>query len=218
MNESLLRQTRRQPHPNHCYLQYLDDKYFLAILSLFIALQFGTCGCQQRVQNAETNPLQIDTPNAATDYFPDKIKATYAKNFSVTYHNNYKVVRTSATLGDWGAQTAELEDIQDVMILVQRGTPPPKLTGELEGATQIIIPATERIATNSSALEIWMEMLELRNNQVAIGGTKTYDDSLREQAISGEIGIVGYSWAAPPDMEVLLDRKPNIFLMVLFPE
>ncbi len=149
------------------------------------------------------------------DLFEHKSEVTYAKNFSVSYHGHYKLVKASATLGEWGTPGSETEDVTDVMVLVQRGYEPPPLTGELANARVIKIPADERIATNASNQELWLEMLGLTNQQVAIGGTKTYNDSLRNLVELGKIGQVGYSWAAPPNMEVLLHHKPDIFLMVI---
>ncbi len=186
---------------------YHAKKTMLAISVLLIV------ACSNSL--SENNREEIKANGVDTDYFLKKVSVNHAKNFSVSYHNNYKVVRTSATLGNWSAQTPEVEDVQDVMVLVQRGTPTPALSGELEGAKVITIPVKQNIATNSSGLEIWMDMLGLSEWQVAIGGTKTYDDTLWSKVKSGDLGTVGYSWAAPPNMEVLLDRKPEIFLMVL---
>ncbi|MEM6737651.1 MAG: ABC transporter substrate-binding protein [Bacteroidota bacterium] len=154
-------------------------------------------------------------PTGTQDYFTEKSNVKYAKNFTVTYHKNYKVVSTSATLGDWDTAKGELEDVEDLMVLVQKGTTPPELSGDLKGAKVITILANQRIATNYPGIEIWADMLGLSQNLVAIGGPKTFDDTLREKLFNDEIGEVGYSWAAPPDMEVLLESDPDIFLMVL---
>jgi len=182
--------------------------------ALLVLVLIACSNSEHKTQTKSLSETAAVAPSSK-EYFPEKATIEYAKNFTVTYHPNYKVVRTSATLGDWGAQTSEVTAIEDVMVLVQRGTSPPALTGALEKATLITIPATKSIATNSATLEIWIEMLDLMGNLVAVGGTKTYYDSLRTKAISGEIGQIGYSWAAPPDMEVLLDRHPDLFLMVL---
>lgn len=170
------------------------------------------CSCQKAARNKQEI---VETHSAEKDYFPHKAVITHARNFSVSYHKNYKVVRTSATLGEWDTAGGEVKDVEDVMVLVQQGTPVPALRDELAGATVITVPTTQRLATNSSGLEIWMDMLALTPNLVAIGGTKTYDDSLRQLAQSGKIGQVGYSWAAPPDLEVLLTHRPDLFFMVI---
>jgi iron complex transport system substrate-binding protein len=180
-------------------------KYTLLLfLSLFIS-------CKNSRQDNTTHL----TSKAGIDLFPDKVEVKYAKNFSVEYREHYKVVRTSATLGDWGTPGGETEDVKDVMVLVQRGWPAPELTGDLQNASVITVPATERIASNASNVELWIDMLGLIKKQVILGGTKTYNDSLRQLVENKTLGQVGYSWAAPPDMEILLDRNPEIFLMVI---
>ncbi len=181
-------------------------KYLIVFFVIFFI------ACQN---NKQPNRVSLKNHANTKDLFIDKIKIKHAKNFSVTYHGHYKVVRTSATLGDWGTPGGETEDVKDVMVLVQRGWPVPELTGELQNATVITIPATERIASNASNIELWIEMIGLTNKQVILGGTKTFNDSLRQLVENKTLGQVGYSWAAPPDMEILLDRKPEIFLMVI---
>ena len=157
----------------------------------------------------------VETSKAGVDLFADKIEIRHAKNFTVEYRGHFKVVRTSATLGDWATPGAETEDIKDVMVLVQRGWPVPDLVGNLQNASVIFVPVKEKIASNASNLELWIEMLGLKSKQVITGGTKMYDDSLRHLVETKAIGQVGYSWAAPPEMEMLLDRKPELFLMVI---
>lgn len=182
----------------------------MRFVTLFLFLFFTACQ-----NNRQEKTTAIEASKAGVDFFADKVDVKHAKNFSVEYHGHYKVVRTSATLGDWGTPGGETEDIKDVMVLVQRGWPVPELVGDLQNASVIFVPATEKIASNASNLEIWIEMLGLKKQQVILGGTKTYDDSLRQLVESKVIGQVGYSWAAPPDMEILLDRKPELFLMVI---
>ena len=181
------------------------------ILLASLVIVLSGCG-KHTVQSDE---VQQGNNHSSTDLFEHKSKVLYAQNFSVSYHGYYKVVKASATLGEWDTPGSETEDVTDVMVLVQQGYEPPPLTGELANAQVIRIPANERIATNASNLEIWLDMLGLTNRLVAIGGTKTYNDSLRQLISRGTIGQVGYSWAAPPDMEVLLHQQPDIFLMVI---
>jgi len=182
------------------------------VLMLFCLMALlGGCGKRKSSKDTMQQKSKVtDQP----DLFPEKAEIRYAKNFSVSYHGNYKVVKASATLGDWGTPGGETQDVIDLMVLVQKGTEPPELTGELAAASVIMIPA-ERIGTNASNQEIWMDMLGLTIKQVIIGGTKTYNDSLRQLVETGVIGQVGYSWAAPPDMEVLLHHQPDLFLMVI---
>lgn len=165
---------------------------------------------QEKVANQQT----ASDAQATANVFSDTVKVAYAKNFSVNYREYYKIVRTSSTLGDW-EQGGETQDLEDVMVLVPEDRLPPLLKGDLAGASVVRIPASNRIATNYPGVEIWLDMLGLKDRIVAIGGRKTYDDDLRNQLNTGQIGSLGYSWATQPDMEVLLECQPSIFLMVL---
>jgi len=146
------------------------------------------------------------------DYFPRKAKFEFAKQVKVEYHNHYKVVRTASVLNSWSG--GESETKKDVMVLVQRGTPIPDLVDELAGAEVIQIPV-ERVAVNVASVESFLQNLGLTKHIIAVGGLNSYQDTLREAALSGKIGQVGYSWHQPPKMEVLLERKPDVFLMQL---
>ena len=118
--------------------------FALLVLMAFIL------GCQ----NAETTAVQQQTfPDyeVGKDYFPQKVSIEYAKNFSVSYHNHYKVVR--AKVG-FGAAHQDADSVAweraftDVLVLVQRGTPAPALEGDLAGAQVVEIPVNT-IASNS---------------------------------------------------------------------
>lgn len=150
--------------------------------------------------------------DASQDYFSTKATFEYAKQVEVEYHNHYKVVRTASMLNSWSGGKSESQN--DLMVLVQRGTPTPDLVDDLEGAEVIQIPV-ERVALNVASAESFLLNLGLANHIVAVGGLNSYQDTVREAALSGKIGQVGYSWHQPPKMEVLLERKPDVFLMQL---
>jgi len=185
----------------------LTHKYWVG---LFLIVGLGTWSCERSPDVAQSAAPTVPTESL----FQDQVQPYYAQHFSVAYHKNYKVVRTSATLGNWDSGDDNRKKVEDVMVLVQRGTDAPPLSGELADAAVIIIPA-ETIATNNAATEIWIEMLSLADKQVAVGGLKTYNDSIRQVAQSGKIGQIGYFWSEPPNMEVLLDREPDILLSTI---
>lgn len=179
---------------------------------IWILLLFLLMGCQVDPVKKQISPGAASPPTTNT-IFQDTVQVVYAKNFKVSYRQFYKVVRVSSTLRDW-EQVGATQDIEEVMVLVPEGQSPPPLRGELAGATVIPISNQARIATNASGLEIWLEMLGLKEQLVAIGGSKTFDDDLRAQLEEGQIGTVGYSWAAPPNLEVLLKSHSSLFLAV----
>lgn len=76
-----------------------------------------------------------------TDYFPDKVEVKWAKDWTVSYHGNYKIVHMGP-VGDANAGSRE------TYALVQKGTPAPELTGNLAGADIVEIPV-ESVFENS---------------------------------------------------------------------
>jgi iron complex transport system substrate-binding protein len=67
-----------------------------------------------------------------TDLFVDQVSVEHAKEWSVTYGENYKVVTVDT---DTGPDVAE-----ETYVLVQCGTPAPELSGELDAAFTIEVP------------------------------------------------------------------------------
>lgn len=153
------------------------------------------------------------TENTSKDYFAEKATVKYAQHFTVTYHGNYKIVRTDATFYPRGKKAAG-EDRSDVLVLVQKGTTAPALEGPLASATIIPIPA-EDVAVNVQHSESFLRELGLVDRITAIGGLYSYDEKMRNKAHNQEVGQIGYSWHSPPNLEVLLERKPGLFLMTL---
>lgn len=82
-----------------------------------------------------------DTHYAGRDLFPDKVKVTYARGFSISYHGHYKVVKIMSPF----------EKSTDTLtyILVQRGTPRPN---GFKDSQVIEIPVRSMVAM--SALHI----------------------------------------------------------------
>ena len=76
-------------------------------------------------------PVNEYIPGA--DYFPAKVEVKWAKDWTVTYHGNYKVLNMGP-VGDANAGSRE------TYVLVQKGTPAPELTGNLADAHLVQIP------------------------------------------------------------------------------
>lgn len=136
----------------------------------------------------------------------------FAKHFTVTNYKNYKIVKTHATIRMWGSN--ESQSIEDVMVLYQRGTEPPTLTGALKNASLIPIPVN-RVATNLESTERFLEEIGAHRKIIAVGGLISYNDSIRHAVSIGKIGQIGYSWHQPPNQEVLLERNTDLFLMTI---
>ncbi|MEM1324416.1 MAG: ABC transporter substrate-binding protein [Bacteroidota bacterium] len=163
-------------------------------------------------ENKTDESTSTTASTQSEDLFEHKIQPKHAKAFSVTYHNTYKVVRTQSKLSSWSGSGSETKE--DVMVLVQKGTSAPELTGDLAKAEVIEIPV-ERVAVNIENAENYLEELGLDDKLVAIGGLISYEDRRRQQAVDGELLQIGYSWHSPPLFENLLASQPDLFLMNL---
>lgn len=180
------------------------------ILYILTLLIISACG-QKMDQSTGQDGEHSSTVQQTKDHFPHKVEIQHARHFSVSYHGNYKVVKTNATLQKWEGGSGE-QTKEDILVLVQKGTTAPALTGELAGATIISIPA-ETIAVNIENGECFLAALGLKDRIVAVGGAISYDDTIRQKVLDKQIGQIGYSWHQPSNLEVLLQRKPEVFFM-----
>lgn len=172
-----------------------------SLFSLFILFAFGC---------TKSNVSESTRQSTAGEFA--KSKMNYAQHFTVATYKNYKVVKTNATIRRWGSDEAQL--LEDVMVLYQLGTEPPVLEGELQNAALIQVPVT-RVATNLESTERFLEEFGAHKKITAVGGLISYNDSIRNAVLQGDIGQIGYSWHQPPNHEVLLERKTDLFLMTL---
>jgi iron complex transport system substrate-binding protein len=100
------------------------------------------------------------------------------------------------------------------IVLAPADGPTPELQGDLRDATLIRTPV-RRIAANAGSDEAFLGQLGVQDRLVAVGGLASYDNDIRRKAKAGEIGQVGYNWHSPPNLDVLLATKPDVFLMRL---
>lgn len=181
---------------------------------LFVFWGLLACGQEEKEYPIPEATPQTSNTSEFKDYFFHKVSPKYAQHFSVSYHGNYKVVQTNATFYPNRQKKADGTDQNDLLVLLQKGTNAPPLTGDLKDAQVISIPI-DKVAVNVQHSESFLRELGLENHINAIGGLYSYNDEMREKAVKGEIGQIGYSWHSPPIIEVLLERKPDLFLMTL---
>lgn len=179
----------------------MNKLYYIAILVVFFSCT--------KIESDQKNVSIFDSDK---DYFDDKVIINLAENFSVTYHNHYKVVRTNARLSSWEGSGEKTKE--DIVVLVQKGTPSPSLSGDLKGATIIQIPV-ELVAVNIQNGEVFLDELGFSDKIVAVGGAISYDDSIRQKVANKELAQIGYSWHRPANLEVLLSEEVDLFLMNL---
>jgi iron complex transport system substrate-binding protein len=101
----------------------------------------GGSGTQTVTANLTTGCVK--SYKAGTDYFPSKVTPSAATGFGVSYHDNYKVVTVDQPY-QGGKPTS--------YVLVQCGTPAPKLSGSLASAEVIQIPVTRVDAESTTQL------------------------------------------------------------------
>ena len=95
------------------------------------------------------------------DYFPDKVEVNWAKDWTVSYHGNYKLLHMGP-VGDANAGSRE------TYVLVQKGTPAPALTGNLADAHVVQIPA-ETVFENSGGGSVVVALEYLGEAESLIG-------------------------------------------------
>ena len=91
----------------------------------------------------------IENFDPSKDYFPDKTELEFAHNFSVTYHNSYKVV-TVRRPGDGG--------IEETYLLLQCGAPKPALSTELSNAIVISVPIRSLFSASSTHMPLLADL------------------------------------------------------------
>lgn len=136
----------------------------------------------------------------------------HARYLKLERHDGYVVARLRAPVADQsGGQAKEQEA---VLVLAPREGPEPKLPAGLRDAALIRTPVT-RIAANAGSDEAFLGQLGVKDRLVAVGGRVSFDDEVRRGVIEGRIGQIGYNWHAPPNLDVLLAARPDVFLMRL---
>ncbi len=151
------------------------------------------------------------------DYFPNKAEVGYAQNFSVEYYKNYKVVRARVPYSNTDLNVEENAwetAFTDIMVLVQKGTPPPPLIKELEGAIIIEVPA-KTVAGNADEAPTRFMALDAQDKLVGLGLEAVANPELKARMEEGSILPIGASWHSQPNLELLLTMNPGITLLTV---
>lgn len=138
------------------------------------------------------------------DYYPVKADLRHAQYFSVTYHEHYKVLRSTMPATNWGPEVA------DLVVLNRCGTPPPSLEGELAGATVIETPV-RRLASNSVASALRLRVLG-HEDRIAAMPENVFDSTLATRVAGGDVHTI--SGHGAPGLEPLLVE--GVDALVLF--
>jgi iron complex transport system substrate-binding protein len=126
---------------------------------LKLAILVATCGCD-RLSSPQISTSNIPCPNRnydpQVDYFPQKVKVTHARSFSVEYHRHYKVVSVKNPWRD--------ADTTFQYVLVQCGTPIPP---GFNGAQIVRIPVNSVVSLSTTHLPL-LDKLNLIDRLVGV--------------------------------------------------
>ena len=147
-----------------------------------------------------TAPRCVRGYRKTIDYFPVKAKLVAAKNLTITYARNYKVATILKPFP--GAPKPA------TYVLVQCGTPVPKLVGELAGATVIKVPITSA-AIMSTTVAPAFDALGVADRIVGVDDPNNYSTaSVVERVKNGKAKTVGNNSKA--NLELLASLKPSV--------
>lgn len=135
------------------------------------------------------------------DYFPDKATVGDAQNFTVTYHGSYKVLTVKVPFPGGSPQT---------YVLVQCGTPAPRLTGALAGAEVVSVPVRSLFAESTTEL---IPLVEIGETKALHGvGSEQYVYAKAVRQRFKDPGFVEFARSGAVDVERVLGAKPDVLL------
>ena len=139
--------------------------------------------------------------DAAVDYFPQKVEVTDAVNFSVEYHNHYKVIRVADAF----------EGAPDLSyVLTQCGTPAPSAADFPDGAQFIEVPAGSLITLSTTQLPA-LSQLGLLDRLVGVdSGFYISTPEVASMIAEGAVAEVGFG--AQVNIELVLELAPALVL------
>ncbi len=161
------------------------------------------CGVDQKASTGERS-----STNSAV-VLPSQIELGYAKNFSVSYHPNFKLVNLR-----YKSEVKEMNYDQR-LVLIDRGTPKSQLPDSLQNAWIIEIPV-ESVAANDDGEITRLKSLGLLDAIVGMGGGAIYDAELRSRWERKEIASIGYSFHSIPQPELLMSAGADLLILHTF--
>ena len=136
-----------------------------------------------------------------TDYFPDKAVISDAQNFTIRYSGNYKVVTVKEPFPGGSPQT---------YVLVQCGTPAPKLQGNLAGAEVVTVPVRSVFAESTTQLPAIVDLGEV--GALRGIGSEEYVVSKPVRRLFSSPNFVEFAKSGDIDVERVLGAKPDVLL------
>lgn len=170
-----------------------------------LALVFGATAAggpaQMSVVAANVTRGCVETFDAAADYFPDKATVEEAVHFSVTYHRSYKVV---------SVREESTASPSERYVLVQCGTPAPRLEGDLAGAQVATVPITSLYSASTTHLPL---LVDLGRLDVLTGVSQRRHltgDAIVKRASSEHVRE--FAPVSVIDVELVVSERPSLFM------
>ena len=139
--------------------------------------------------------------NPDHDYFPHKAVIEFAKNFSVEYHDAYKVVTIRRP-------TERIPD--ETFVLVQCGGPKPPLPATHSGATVIAVPIQSMFSASASHMPL---LADLGHVDVLTGISQARfvtTEAVLERIRDGK--VIEYAPNNVVDTELVISKAPEILM------
>jgi iron complex transport system substrate-binding protein len=184
---------------------------FRCSISAAVVVVLANCGTPPAQSRATPSARRSTAANVTsgcvdrfidgTDYFPHKAVIESARNFSVEYHNSYKVVTVSHAYAGGPPER---------YVLVQCGTPTPALPADLASAPLVPVPVTSIFSASTTHLQV---LADLTRIDVVTGVAKAADatiPSLVPRIASG--ATVEFAPASVIDTERVVARAPSIVM------
>src|SRR5262249_23222519 len=137
---------------------------------------------------------------SGTDYFPTKATVGTAADFSLSYHQNYKVL-TVRNAGENGTTNASY-------VLVQCGTPAPRRTGALAHATVLTIPVKRIVVSSTTQMGAFEEL----GSTDRVVGIDTTQYLTGKAALARAPKLAQFAPQGTPNAETLLQAQPDVVI------
>ncbi len=143
----------------------------------------------------------VEGAEPGADLFPDRFTVRHAENYSLTYEGTYKVLTVGSVGPDAGGST---------WVLVQCGTEPPALDGDLAGAAVVEIPV-QTIFSESTSHAGFLDVLGLADRVTGVAnGDWVVTPSLRERIDAG--AVVSFNITNQIDTELVIAEDPDVYV------
>jgi iron complex transport system substrate-binding protein len=167
-----------------------------------------SCGVMVATQTVKTHAVATnltrgcaDQFDATSDYFPDKVAIEDAGNFSVEYRRSYKVVTVKEAYPGGPPER---------YVLVQCGTPPPTLQGDLDGAQVVTVPVSSLFSASTTHVPL---LADLDRLEVLTGVSRLRDligDEITRRAATGLVRE--FAAASVIDAELVVSSRPSLLM------